>query len=74
MKSQEEQGYCDVIKYLSILLSIYIYVYLSLCCLSVLISKKYDFVLQATSWIRRRPTWKLLLSVALHENKCGVMY
>jgi hypothetical protein len=77
MKRQEEQGYCDVSKYLSILLSIWLYINLYLCCLSVwlsvYLSKNYAFVLQATSWILRRPPWKLLLSVALHQNKCGVM-
>jgi hypothetical protein len=59
----------DIVMYLSISLSCYLII-----CISVSLSKNYVFVLQATSFILRRPPWKLLLSVALHQNKCGVMY
>jgi hypothetical protein len=77
IKRQDKQGYCDVSKYHFLYLSdyIYIYIYIYLYCLSLSLcqSKIYAFVLRATSWRLRRPPWKMLLLVALHQNKCGVL-
>jgi hypothetical protein len=64
MKRQEEQEYCDVSKYRSILLSIGLYMFIYICIvslfLSVFLSKNYAFVFQATYCRFRRPPSKVV--------------
>jgi hypothetical protein len=79
MKRQEEQGHCDVLKYRTISLFIwfFIYIYMSLCTLFVFLSLclwDYLFFIQATSSGQKWHSRYLLMVVAFHEIKCGVMY